>query len=191
MDRYPVTNRDFHAFIKATGYSPPNPANFLKHWSHGTYPDSLADHPVVWVSLEDARAYAGWKGKRLPSEIEWQYAAQGTDGRKWPWGDSFDPSACNDATGHTTPVHNHPSGKSPFGVEDMTGNVWQLCSDEYFNGSFRFSMIRGGSFYNPTSSWWYIQGGPQPNHRTQMMLQTSPGFDRSGTVGFRCVCDSY
>ena len=71
----------------------------------------------------------------------------------------------------------------------LVGNVWQLCDDEYLNGSFRFSIVRGGSFFRPTSSWWYIQGGPQPNDRTQMLLRTSPGFDRSESMGFRCVCD--
>lgn len=189
MDRYPVTNREFYEFLRETDYSPADPANFLNHWVDGTFPDSLADHPVVWVSPEDAAAYARWKGKRLSTETEWQYAAQGRDGRQWPWGDAFNPSACNYASGHTTPVHLHPAGKSPFGVEDLCGNVWQICSDEYSDGSFRYSMIRGGSFFNPTSSWWYIQGGPQPNDRTQMLLRTSPGFDRSETVGFRCVCD--
>jgi gamma-glutamyl hercynylcysteine S-oxide synthase len=189
MDRYPVTNREFREFLLATGYSPPDTSNFLKHWKGGSFPDSLADHPVVWVSLEDARAYAGWKGKRLPGEAEWQYAAQGRDGRAWPWGVDFDSTRCNNAAGHTTPVHRFPGGRSPFGVEDLTGNVWQMCDEEYSDGTYIFSMIRGGSWYLPASSWWYIQGGPQPNNRTQMLLRTSPGFDRSATVGFRCVCD--
>jgi formylglycine-generating enzyme required for sulfatase activity len=189
MDRYPVSNREFETFLLATDYQPRDTANFLKHWKGRTCPDTLADHPVVWVSLEDARAYAGWSGKRLPTEAEWQYAAQGTDGRLWPWGPDFDSTLCNYASGHSTSVRSFPDGRSPFGVEDMTGNVWQMCDDEYYNGSFYFSMIRGGSFYRPTSSWWYIQGGPQANDRTQILLRTGPGFDRSATVGFRCVCD--
>jgi len=189
MDRYPVTNKQFYEFMRATNYQPGDTINFLKHWNNESCPDSLTDHPVVWVSLADARAYASWKGRRLPSEMEWQYAAQGTEGRPWPWGNAFDSTACNCASGHTTPVHQFPRGRSPFEVEDLSGNVWQLCDDEYSNGSFSFSMIRGGSFYQPTSSWWYIQGGPQANNRTQMLLKTAPGFDRSETVGFRCVCD--
>lgn len=189
MDRYPVSNKQFYEFMRSTNYHPDDTTNFLKHWNKDGYPDTLADHPVVWVSLTDARAYALWKGRRLPTEMEWQYAAQGTDGRIWPWGNQFDSLLCNHSSGHTSPVHKFPAGRSPFGVEDMTGNVWQLCDDEYFNGSFSFSMIRGGSFYQPTSSWWYIQGGPQANNRTQMLLKTAPGFDRSETVGFRCVCD--
>jgi len=189
MDRYPVSNKAFETFLQASDYYPTDTSNFLKHWNGPTCPDSLVDHPVLWISLEDARAYARWKGLRLPAEVEWQYAAQGTDGRLWPWGRDFDSTLCNYASGHTTPVQAFPEGRSPFGVEDMTGNVWQMCDDEYSNGSFFFSMIRGGSFYRPTSSWWYIQGGPQANNRTQMLLRTAPGFDRSATVGFRCVCD--
>jgi formylglycine-generating enzyme required for sulfatase activity len=189
MDRYPVSNKEFEAFLQDTDYCPPDTSNFLKHWNGSACPDSLAHHPVVWVSLEDAREYARWKGKRLPAEVEWQYAAQGSDDRLWPWGPDFDSTLCNYASGQTTPVHAHRKGRSPFGVEDLTGNVWQLCDDEYTNGSFTFSMIRGGSFYRPTASWWYIQGGPQANDRTQILLRTSPGFDRSATVGFRCVCD--
>jgi formylglycine-generating enzyme required for sulfatase activity len=189
MDRYPVTNKEFEEFLQAMDYFPADTSNFLKHWQGRSCPDSLADHPVVWISLDDAREYARWMGKRLPAEVEWQYAAQGMDGRAWPWGQTFDSTLCNNASGHTTPVHAFRKGRSPFGVEDMTGNVWQMCDDEYSNGSFTFSMIRGGSFYRPTSSWWYIQGGPQANDRTQMLLKTGAGFDRSATVGFRCVCD--
>ena len=119
MDRYPVTNGQYHEFIRSTQYRPDDTANFLKHWSDGIYPDSLADHPVVWINLEDARAYAGWKHQRLPTEMEWQYAAQGTDGRKWPWGNSFDSTASNHALNHTTAVHAFPRSKSPFGAEDL------------------------------------------------------------------------
>lgn len=72
---------------------------------------------------------------------------------------------------------------------DMVGNIWQLTGDMYFNGSYYLRVIRGGSYYRPDSSLWYIQGGPQPLDRTQIMLLVSPGFDRSETVGFRCVKD--
>jgi iron(II)-dependent oxidoreductase len=81
IDRYPVTNADFKKFLDATQYHPRDDHNFLKDWRNGTYPDGWANKPVTWVSLEDARAYAAWAGKRLPHEWEWQYAAQGTDGR--------------------------------------------------------------------------------------------------------------
>ena len=190
MDQYPVTNEQFSAFLKATRYRPKDTTNFLKRWVKGNTPEGLTNHPVVYVSLEDARAYARWAGKRLPTEIEWQYAAQGTDGRKYPWGSDFDSTRCSNGLGRTTPVDVYPTGKSPFGVMDLIGNVWQLTNDVYDNGSYYFGIIRGGSYYNPTASVWYIKGGPQPADNPQILLMVSPGFDRSATVGFRCVKDA-
>jgi len=122
--------------------------------------------------------------------MEWQYAAQGTDGRKYPWGNDPDSTRCNPGLGHPTPVAEYPGGKSPFGVMDLVGNVWQLTSDVYDNGSYYFVIMRGGSYYRPTSSAWYVQGGPASVDREQMLLLVSPGFDRSATVGFRCVKDA-
>lgn len=190
LDEFPVTNEEFFRFLKSAGYVPRDTANFLRHWHHGAIPKGLERHPVVWVSLDDARAYARWAGKRLPTAIEWQYAAQGTDGRTYPWGNTFDSSRCNSGSGHTVPVDAHPTGKSPFGVQDLVGNVWQLTGDEYDNGAYVFSMIRGGSFYDPTSSIWYVKGGPWPVHRQQMLLRGGAGLDRNATVGFRCVRDA-
>ncbi len=189
MDKYPVTNEQFYDFMLATHYKPADPANFLRHWQNGKYPEGMGNYPVVWISLEDARAYARWAKKRLPTEIEWQYAAQGDDGRVWPWGNEFYGTRCNNNFTRPTPVDAFPKGKSPFKVEDLVGNVWQLTNDVYDNGSYTFVIIRGGSYYNPDSSRWYLRGGPQPLDRTQMLLMVSPGFDRSPTVGFRCVRD--
>ena len=90
MDKYPVTNADFKKFVDATHYHPADDLDFLKDWKDGNYPEGWADKPVTWVSLEDARAYAKWTGKRLPHEWEWQYAAQGIDGRIYPWGNDWD-----------------------------------------------------------------------------------------------------
>jgi iron(II)-dependent oxidoreductase len=86
IDKYPVTNAEFKKFLDATHYRPKDDGNFLKDWKDGNYPDGAAKRPVTWVSLEDARAYAKWAGKRLPHEWEWQYAAQGQDDRIYPWG---------------------------------------------------------------------------------------------------------
>jgi len=190
MDKYPVTNEQFYDFMLATHYRPQDPTNFLKHWVDGKYPAGMGDYPVIWVNLDDAKAYAKWADKRLPTEIEWQYAAQGTDGRLWPWGDEFYGTRCNNNFNRPTPVDAFSKGKSPFKVADMVGNVWQLTNDVYDNGSYYFVIIRGGSYFNPTGSSWYLKGGPQPLDRTQMLLLVSPGFDRSATVGFRCVKDA-
>lgn len=190
IDTFPVTNGEFKKYLAATRYVPKDAVNFLKHWVKGNPPKGTENHPVVWVSLEDARAYAHWAGKRLPTDIEWQYAAQGTDGRKYPWGSEFDSTRCNNGLGHTTAVDAFPSGKSPLGVMDLVGNVWQLTNDVFDNVSYYFVTIRGGSYYNPTSSMWYVKGGPWPVDQHQMLLMISPGFDRNATVGFRCVKDT-
>ncbi len=190
MDKYPVTNAQYYAFIKATHYKPEDTHNYLRNWVDGHYPKGAANKPVVWVSLKDARSYAKWAGKRLPTEMEWQLAAQGTDGRKWPWGNRFDSTRCNVNIGHETDVNRFPAGASPYGVEDLVGNVWQMTNDVYDDGTYYFGMIRGGSYYRPTASWWYIYGGPEPLDMHQILLKVSPGFDRSATVGFRCVKDA-
>src|SRR4030095_12113688 len=85
MDKHPVTNSQFKQFINATGYRPSDPANYLKHWAKGGIPKGMENYPVVYVSYEDAKAYAKWAGKRLPTEIEWQYAAQTDSLNEWPW----------------------------------------------------------------------------------------------------------
>jgi len=190
IDVHPVTNEQFKTFLTATRYKPKDSTNFLKHWVGGKPPRGLQSHPVVNVSLDDARAYARWAGKRLPTEAEWQYAAQGTDARKYPWGNQFDSTKCNNSFGRTTAVDRFPSGKSPFGVVDLVGNVWQLTNDVYDNGSNYFGIIRGGSYYNPTASVWYVQGGPQRVDNPQILLMVGQGLDRNSTVGFRCVKDA-
>jgi hypothetical protein len=84
IDEAPVSNLQFAAFLAASQYRPEHGENFLKHWENGRPPSGREDHPVVYVALADARAYARWAGKRLPTEEEWQYAAQGLDGRRYP-----------------------------------------------------------------------------------------------------------
>jgi len=87
-------------------------------------------------------------------------------------------------------VDRFPSGASSYNVEDLVGNVWQLTNDVYDDGTYYFEMIRGGSYYHPTASWWYIYGGPESLNMHQILLKVTPGFDRSATVGFRCVKDA-
>ena len=103
IDKYPVTNAEFKKFLDATHYHPKDDLNFLKDWKSGTYPEGAAKKPVTWVSLEDAREYAKWAGKRLPHEWEWQYAGQGTDGRVYPWGNCDWQPAFNHITSAAAP----------------------------------------------------------------------------------------
>jgi formylglycine-generating enzyme required for sulfatase activity len=189
IDQYPVTNQDFKNFLVQTGYRPLEGTNFLAHWIDGEIPSGLENYPVVYVSLQDARSYAKWAGKRLPTELEWQLAAQGLDGRDWPWGAEFDSSKCNVGNGVLQAVNRYPQGANPYGVMDLVGNVWQWTNDVYDNGSYYYGIIRGGSYYDPTSSWWYVKGGPQSLNMHQLIYLVDERFDRNATVGFRCVKD--
>jgi formylglycine-generating enzyme required for sulfatase activity len=193
IDRYPVTNAEFKKFLDATRYHPRDDHNFLRDWKDGMYPEGWANKPVTWVSLEDARAYATWAGKRLPHEWEWQYAAQGNDGREYPWGDTWQTDAVpavDKGRELRAPddVNAHPEGKSPFGVEDMVGNVWQW-TDEYVDEHTRAAILRGGSYYRPQGSRWYFPQAYKLDEHGKYLL-TAPSEDRAGTLGFRCVVDA-
>ncbi len=193
IDKYPVTNAEFKKFLDAAHYQPADPHNFLKDWSGGTYPSGWANKPVTWVSLEDARAYAQWAGKRLPHEWEWQYAAQGTDGRTYPWGSEWNAAAvpAPDRGRDLQPasdVDAHPAGASPFGVADLVGNVWQW-TDEYTDDHTRTAVLRGGSHYQPQGSRWYFPQAYKLSEHGKYLLM-APSMDRSASIGFRCVVDA-
>ena len=159
----------------------------------GTYPKGWDNRPVTWVSLEDARAYATWAGKRLPNEWEWQYAAQGNDGRLYPWGNKWNDNAVPIPDTSRTlrgpdPVDAHPGGASPFGVMDLVGNVWQW-TNEYEDEHTRAAILRGGSYYRPQGSIWYFPQAYKLNEHGKYLLM-APSMDRSACVGFRCVQDA-
>jgi iron(II)-dependent oxidoreductase len=193
IDRHPVSNAQFKRFIDESGYAPRDAHNFLRDWIDGAPPAGWNDKPVTWVSIEDARAYAQWAGKRLPHEWEWQYAAQGSDGRAYPWGDAWNPAAVpavNRGRRLLPPsdVHAHPAGASPFGVMDLVGNVWQW-TDEYADAHTRAAVLRGGSSYKPQTSHWYFPQAHRLDQHGKYLLM-APCKDRSGGIGFRCVVDA-
>ena len=194
IDKYPVTNAEFKKFLDLNRYHPRDDLNFLRDWKDGNYPAGWDRRPVTWVSLDDARAYASWAGKRLPHEWEWQYAGQGNDSRLYPWGDAWDaaavpaPDKLRSMRGPDL-VDAHPKGASPFGVMDMVGNVWQW-TEEFVDEHTRAGILRGGSYYQPQGSIWYF---PQVNKLNEhgKLLMMAPSMDRSAAVGFRCVRDAH
>ncbi len=190
MDLTPVTNAQFAEFLRATGYRPKHGRHFLEHWQGDTPPRDQSDHPVVYLDLEDARAYARWAGKRLPTEEEWQYAAAGPQQLRYPWGNEMLAGRCNTGdAGTTTPVTGYPEGRSPFGILDLCGNVWEWTESQRSDGHTRFCIIKGGSYYSAQGSNWYMDGGPRENSFAAKFLLMWPGLDRCATVGFRCVVD--
>jgi formylglycine-generating enzyme required for sulfatase activity len=151
MDLTEVTNEAYKKFVDETRHAPP------PGWKKGTYPAGQAKFPVTGINWDDATAYAKWAGKRLPTEEEWEFAARGTDGRIYPWGNDWGPglaNAGNNAKGHhgMAEVGEH-TGKSPFGMLDMAGNAWEWTSsdakaypggEEFVKDSRERRVIRGG-----------------------------------------------
>jgi formylglycine-generating enzyme required for sulfatase activity len=124
IDQFEVTNIDYKRFVDATGWRPP------PGWKEGRYPEELDFYPVVEVTWWDATAYARWAGKRLPTEEEWEKAACGTDERRFPWGEEFDPERANNDI-DLLPVVSKLEGAGPFGAVNMAGNVAEWTASVY------------------------------------------------------------
>ncbi len=195
IDKYEVTNLQYKKFIDETGRRSPS------HFRNRTYPEGKADHPVTFVSWYDADAYCRWAGKRLPDDREWEKAARGTDGRVFPWGNRFGIDKANTPVrwvalrqrGDTTPVGAFEGGKSPYGLYDMTGNVWEWTSSWYepYPGNTRitenygkkYKVLKGGS-------WWdcsfYKCGISAPVYNRSFFHPRT----RNESFGFRCARDA-
>jgi len=189
VDIYPVTNTGYAEFLRATSYRPSRDRGFLRHWAGPEPPPEISDMPVVWVSLEDARAYAEWRGGRLPTDEEWQFIAAGPEYRRWPWSDTFDPKRCNGEGPALTPVRAYPSGASWCGCEDLCGNAWELTEPVHSDGEHRFVLLRGGSHYRGHDHW-HVVGGAQPNDFHWKLQLMNAEMNRAATVGFRCVYEA-
>lgn len=196
IDRYEVTNQQYMEFVRAVQRRPPD------NWTGGTIPQGAERFPVTDVSWFDADAYCRWKGKRLPTEEEWEKAARGPDGLEYPWGNGFDPSKARIATGSVMynrplPVGSFEAGKSPYGAFDMIGNVWEWVDGWYeaypgntaANDKFgrMLRVTRGLSFM----SIGHFGGQDYMNTAAIIARASFRSFDfptsRIGDVGFRCA----
>jgi len=192
IDVYEVTNAAFAKFVEQTRCRPAG--NWRRYYKQGQ-----DEYPVRGVTYDDAAKYAAWAGKRLPTEAEWEKAARGTDGRRYPWGDGFDDTAFRGKLPEDAgpaAVGSYPSGSSFVGCFDMAGNVWEWCSDWYQRN------------YYETTQEWVNPTGPRPRDRKGGKVVRGGAWDfgsvgyikcysRKGlppnnsdpTVGFRCVMD--
>jgi formylglycine-generating enzyme required for sulfatase activity len=210
IDRYEVTEKQYLDFLHAIGS-----AKYPGYWREAGraehYPGGHENMPVSDVDWFDAKAYCAWVGKRLPTEAEWEKAARGTDGRRWPWGDQFEAGAANTVEssrdwapppgqtqpyGWKAPVGSHRQDVSPYGVFDMAGNVkeWTESSYTVYPGNpfrqvsdgERFKVLRGGSYMTEATF-------ARTAYRVAVLPTMGPseddGWHSDYTYGIRCAKD--
>lgn len=200
IDKFELTNGRYLEFVKATNHRvPQNPKNATRNlWQGDTITESLTDRPVVNVDWADAQAYCQWAGKRLPTEAEWEKAAKGTADRRFPWGNveptnkhlNFNQQWIGEKT--LMPVGSYELGKSPFGVYDMAGNVWEWVNDWYDPKYYEKSPAK-----NPTGpvsgTKRVLRGSGWENETPTVRIFTRVEGDptnRNESTGFRCAMDA-
>lgn len=198
IDKNEVTNEEYAKFVAATGYpAPPS-------WVNGKYADGEGQFPASDVTWDDAAAYAKWSGKRLPTEEEWEFAARGTDGRLYPWGNDLKPNSANvlarqGAKSSAVAVGSQAEGASPFGINDLSGNVWEWTASELkpypggtveeLPGYTNIKVIRGGSYVSIAKQATATLRRGWPASRSDWPPGTEKKKIDYMTTGFRCAQD--
>ena len=173
IDEYPVTNHEYQKFLAKKKRRPP------RSWKQGQYPADKADHPVAGVSFYDAKVYAEYANKRLPTEDEWEQAAVGNRDWFYPWGKKFDSNKCNTIESRikgTTAVTQYPLGASRSGIKDMAGNIWEWVDTWGREG---LKKVKGGSYKYP-------QDAARVRNSESYDISSGRPYD----VGFRCAIDA-
>jgi formylglycine-generating enzyme required for sulfatase activity len=219
IGKYEVTRGDYKKFMNAGGYSNPaysvywstdgwswkgsktEPLFWTESQYWGSPPgwfDQSDNHPVVGVSYYEAEAFCNWAGGHLPTEAQWEKAARwtGSHPNVYPWGDSGDYQMCNSwydsvCTGNqTAPVGSYETGASPYGCQDMAGNVWEWCKDWY--GSSYYSSSPTSDPPGPSSGSWRVLRGGSWNENNYAYIRCAfrnryTPTQRYSLVGFRCA----
>jgi len=200
MDTFEITNGRYLEFVKATGHRIPEHTRdkTLTLWRGNSVPDIFKDHPVINVDWSDADAYCRWTGKRLPTEAEWERAARGTTGRRFPWGNAEPTRTLANYLNQwrngagLEPVGSHPQGASQEGVQDLEGNVWEWVADWYDAHYYEKGPNRNPK--SPTAGTRKVIRGSgweseAPLLRSAHRLNSDP-LNRNHSLGFRCAMDA-
>lgn len=202
IDQYEVTNDKYQQCVNAGVCKEPELGELGHYYSN---PD-FSNYPVVYVSWFDARRYCQWRGGRLPTEAEWEKAARGTDGRTYPWGNSFKKMRANfcdkncyedwahpnfdDGFVDLAPVGSYPKGVSPYGIYDLAGNVWEWLADDYIANYYSHSPPHNPIASLSSNDYVVVRGGAWncvgSLLRTGNREREKPD-GKFSNIGFRCV----